>query len=233
MKSWKILVLVTGIILLANAIGTGAMAMEQQGGGHFIVAAPSGQFGDEVDELGFGLELHYGIRPEPAWTIGLGFHAMTYGDETTTYAMPLVEDFELNTSNNLAGGFIFAQYRPLTGRIQPYAEARAGVNYLWTESKLQDEDWWDIDEVARKTNYDDFAPFWGGGGGLLIQLSHGDPAQDKPGVFLDLKVTYMQGGKAEYLTEGDVSIVNDVPVYSPSETETDLLNYELGVVLTF
>ena len=228
MKTLKIVTL----IFLVLAAGQ-SLAQQQEAGIRFLVGAPTGDFGDAVDDLGFGIEAHYGLRPVPAWTFGVGLHAMAYGSETRTYRMPLVEDFDLNTTNNLAGGFLFAQFRPLSGPVQPYVEARGGINYLWTESKLEDQDWWDGDEVARKTNYDDFAPFWGGGGGLLIKLCRGDSAQEKPGVLLDLKVTYTQGAKAEYLTEGDVEIVNNVPVFSPSKTDTDLLSYELGVVLTF
>lgn len=99
-------------------------------------------------------------------------------------------------------------------------------------SKLEDEGWWDDDEVARETNFDDFATYWGGGG-LLIKLSDGDRAANKPGVLLDMKVVHLRGGEAEYLTEGDISIVDDVPVYDVSQSATDLTSYQLGVVLTF
>jgi len=228
MNTWK-----TITLLALLAFATNALALDHEGGTRFIVGAPTGEFGDAVDNEGFGIELHYGLRPEPSWTFGFGLNAMIYGSETREYSLPLVEDFELNTDNYLAGCFFFAQWRPLTGAVQPYVEARAGINYLWTESKLQDEDWWDDDEVARETNYDDFAQYWGGGGGLLIRLSEGNPADNKPGVFLDLKVTYLQGTEAEYLTEGDITLVNDAPVFKASQSETDLTTYALGVVLTF
>ncbi len=220
-------------LLMMLVLTTQAMAVEQEGGARIILGSPTGDFGDAVDNMGIGVELHYGVRPEPCFTIGVGLNAMTYGSESRAYRLPLVEDFDLTTTNNLAGGFLFAQYRPLAGAVQPYAEVRAGINYLWTESKLEDQDWWDGDEVGRKTNYDDFATFFGGGGGLLIRLSEGDRDRKSPGVFLDIKVTYQKGAKAEYLTEGDVTIVNDNPVFEASESATDLLNYQLGAVLTF
>lgn len=203
-------------LLVLLTLAAGAFALEQEGGARFLVGLPNGEFGDAVDNEAFGLELHYGVRPTSSWTFGVGLNAMTYGSETRKYDLPLVEGFELNTDNNLAGGFLFAQWRPLSGAVQPYVEARAGVNYLWTESKLQDEDWWDDDEVARETNYDDFAAFWGGGGGLLVKLCGGNREKNTPGVFLDFKVCYLNGSEAEYLTEGDVSIVDDKPVYASS-----------------
>ncbi len=223
----------TVTLLTVLAIATNASALEQEGGGGFIVGVPTGEFGDAVENEGFGVELHYGLRPQPTLTFGLGFNYMIYGSETSTHSLPLVEDFDLTTNNNLAGGFLFAQWRPLMGPVQPYAEARVGINYLWTESKLEDEDWWDDDEVGRETNYDDFAPVWSYGGGLLIRLSEGDYVKETPGVFLDLKVTYLNGSEAKYLTEGDITVVGNTPVYNVSQSETDLTTYELGVVLTF
>ena len=52
----------------------------------------------------------------------------------------------------LADSFLFAQWRPLVGDVQPYVEARAGFHYLWTQSKLEDQDWWNDEQVARETN---------------------------------------------------------------------------------
>ena len=221
-------------ILLALPLLSGAAsALDHEAGLRLLAVDPAGAFGDAVDDLGGGLEAHWGVRPSPAWTVGLLANYMIYGEEKTRYELPLVEDFDLTTNNNLAGAFLFAQWRPLRGALQPYAEARAGWSYIWTESKLEDEDWWDDDEVARETNYDDFAFAWGGAGGLLIRLSGGNKSEGKPGVLLDLKVSHMQGGEAEYLTEGDIEIVDNAPVYHPSKTETDRTTYQLGVVLTF
>ncbi|MEZ4387162.1 MAG: hypothetical protein R3D98_06215 [Candidatus Krumholzibacteriia bacterium] len=212
---------------------TGAFALDQEGGVRFLVGDPVGDFGDNVDDNGYGLALHYGVRPQRSVTLGVGLHGMTYGSESTTYRLPLVDEFDLTTTNNLAGGFLFAQWRPLDGFVQPYAEGRVGINYLWTESKLEDDGWWNDDEVARKTNQDDFATFWTAGGGLLIRLSEGNRAEKRPGVFLDLKATYQHGGNAEYLTEGAITLVDDEPVFATSESTTELTTYELGVVLTF
>jgi hypothetical protein len=228
MKTLKTLVMIAVLALAVNAT-----ALEHECGVRLIVGEPTGQFGDNVDTEAAGLALHYGVRPQPSLTFGIGLNAMNYGNEKTEFSMPLVEDFERVTNNNLAGTFVFAQYRPLDGRIQPYAEAKFGFNYMWTDTKLSDDDWWDDDDVARKTNQDDFAKFWGGGGGLLIQVREGDGCIKSPGVMIDFKVTFLQGDKAEYLTEGDIEIVNNKPVYDVRDSEINMTTYELGVVLTF
>jgi hypothetical protein len=241
MKTARILAM---LALLGGATGTHAQELGvapgrvgHEGGVRFIVGSPAGEFGDSVDNEGFGLAAHYGVRPVPALTFGVGGDVMIYGSESQTYSLPLVEDFELTTNNNLASGSFFAQWRPVDGIFQPYAEARAGIRYLWTESKLEDEDFFDDGEVGRETNYDDFATFWGGGGGMLIRVKQGGPGEAgrdrSPSVFIDLKVTRLHGANAEYLTEGDITVVNDAPVFNASESETDLTTFELGVVLTF
>ena len=219
------------LIPLMMLMAAGAGAVEMEAGGRILVANPVGDFGDATDNLGAGLEGHWGVRPNPYVTIGLGANVMTYGCEERDYDLPLVDDFEMETTNNMAGGFLFAQVRPMQGVLQPYVEGRVGFNYIWTESSLQDDDWWDSSEVGRETNFDDFAGYVAGGGGLLFQLKEGGGG--KKGIFLDLKMIYQKGSKAEYLTEGDVEIVDNRPVYNVSRSETDLINYQLGVTVTF
>lgn len=226
-------ILKTLAVLSLLAAASTALALDQEGGIRFVVGDPAGEFADSAADPGFGIALHYGLRPERALTFGAALDVMIYGSESTEIDLPLVEPFELVTTNNLASGYLFAQYRPLRGALQPYAEARLGLRYLWTESKLQDTDWWDDQEVGRETNFDDWAGYRGFGGGLLIHLSSGNRAKKKPGVLLDLKVMNLQGGEAAYLTEGDILIRNDEPVFRPSQSETDLVSYELGVVMTF
>ncbi len=233
MRNWTMNLLILGVILSLPMLANPAGATEMEAGGRLLLANPVGDFGEATDNFGFGLEGHWGVRPVECLTIGLGANFMIYGSEKRTMSLPLVEDFDLTTTNNMAGMFAFAQYRPIEGALQPYVEGRAGLNYIWTESKLEDEDWWDADEVARETNFDDFAGFVAGGGGLLIRLKEGMGESGGTDLYLDMKVTYRKGFKAEYLAEGDVDIVDNQPVYHVSESDTDMMNYQVGVVVTF
>lgn len=224
------------VIVLAAllTLATAAAAENFEGGLRLAVADPTGAFGRAVEDPGFGLVGHLGVKATPTWTLGLGMHGMTYGSQSTTQHLPLVDDFKLTTTNNLAGACFFTRVAPMAGAaVQPYAEGSFGFNYLWTESKLEDDQWWDDDEVARKTNFDDFTSYWSAGGGLLVQLAKGDASQKKPGVFLDLGVSFWHGGNAQYLTEGDITIVDSRPVFAASESRTDLTSYQAGVALTF
>lgn len=222
------------VLAVLLTLATAAAAEQFEGGLSLIVADPTGAFGRAVEDPGFGLIGHLGVRATPTWTLGLGLHGMVYGSQSTTQHLPLVDDFKLTTTNNLAGASFFTRVAPMAGAaVQPYAEGRLGFNYLWTESKLEDDQWWNDDQVARKTNFDDFTSYWSAGGGLLVRLAKGDAQEKKPGVFLDLGVSHWHGGDAEYLTEGDITIVDSRPVFTASKSRTDLTSYSAGVTLTF
>ncbi|HPF36284.1 MAG TPA: outer membrane beta-barrel protein [Candidatus Krumholzibacteria bacterium] len=220
------------LILLALLLASAAAATEQEGGIRLLLGSPTGEFGDIVDNEAFGIELTYGIKAAPRFVLGVGADVMLYGSEEREYELPLVDDFEVETDNNLADLFLYAQWRPLDGAVQPYVEGRAGLTYLWTASSLDDDDWFD-EEIAEQTNHDDLTTFLGAGGGVMFRLSEGNKQEGKPGVLLDVKVMQTWGGVAEYLTEGDIEIVNDDPVFAVNESATDMLRYQLGVTLTF
>jgi hypothetical protein len=234
MKTRKKMILLAVLTsLMATLFALPSQAVEQEGGVRFMVGLPRGEFEDTLDDESYGLEANYGLRPIPGWSFGVGGNIMTYGSEERKYSHPLVEDYNIETDNNMAGMYLYSQFRPLQGPVQPYVEGRVGMRYLWTESKITDEDWWDWDEVGRQTNYDDWASFYGGSTGLLIQLRDSDMGRNKPGVFLDAKVSWVQGNEATYLAEGDVDIVNDRPVFTPRTSKTSMTTYQLGVTLTF
>jgi len=219
----------TMMILLMILLPAMAPAIGHEGGIRFDVGVPDGEFGETVDNPGYGLALHYGVRPVPMLVFGAGLDALIYGSVTRHMEMTLVEDIHLRTLNNLGSGYLFAQFRPFRGPVQPYAEARIGQRYLWTQSHLEDRDWWDDEEIAHKINFSDFAAYSGWGYGLLLRLNGGD----RPGVYLDFKVTHMQGDEAEYLTEDGIRIVQGRPIYAPERSDTDLTTWELGVALSF
>lgn len=205
-----------------------------EAGARFDVGVPKGDFADNLEDPGFGLVGHYAWSPAPAFAVGAGLGYMIYGSETRVVELPLVEDVDLTTTNNLAAFHLLMQLRAPRGPVRPYLEGRFGGQYLWTESKLEDQGYWDDDEVGKEVNYDDFALVYGGGGGLLIGLRSPRPTDRKPWALdLDLKALWLSGEKARYLTEGGIVLVGDRPVFHPSESETDLLHVEVGVNMRF
>jgi hypothetical protein len=118
---------------------------------------------------------------------------------------------EVSTSNNVLQTHLTARLQSRTGRVRPYAEALAGFKYLFTRSRVDEDDFGgDLgDEVAGSTNFDDFALSGGVGAGVDIQVYRQDhPAKTLRRVDLHFGVQYLLGQEAEYLTEGALSDQN-------------------------
>lgn len=222
------------LILTLIAVPCTALA-GHEAGARFDVGVPKGDFADNLEDPGFGLVGHYAWSPAPAFAVGAGLGYMIYGSETRVVELPLVEDVDLTTTNNLAAFHLLMQLRSPRGAVRPYLEGRFGGQYLWTESKLEDQDYWDDDEVGKEVNYDDFALVYGGGGGLLIGVRSPKPDDKRPWALdLDFKALWLYGENASYLTEGGIELdARDLPVFRPSESETDLLHVEVGVNFRF
>jgi hypothetical protein len=118
---------------------------------------------------------------------------------------------EVSTSNNVLETHLMARLQPRTGRFRPYAEALAGFKYLFTRSRVDEDDFGGNlgDEVASSTNFDDFALSGGVGAGIDIQVYRQDnPAKEVRRVDLHFGVQYLLGQEAEYLTEGALNDQN-------------------------
>lgn len=219
------------LVLLAAA----PVLAGHEGSIHFQLASPVGEFADHVDDVALGLNMDWTYSGDGPLALGLGGDFLIYGHNTVVMDLPLVEDFEYVTDNNMASLFAIARLKASEGFFQPYVEARFGWSYIWTETKLEDEDWWDDDEVARETNFDDFALIWGGGAGLRLMLHEADPRdEESKDVMLDMRVIYRRGACADYLTEGAIVVEADDSVHlEPSRSRTDLVQYMLGVTIGF
>lgn len=225
----------TFMILAVLTLAAGAALAGHEGAVRMVVGAPHGAFDKQVDQLAYGVSLDYGYDDDGPLALGIGGDLLIYGHETIVVSRTGVQDYEYVTLNNIASLFLLARLHAGRGRVTPYVEGRFGGGFIWTESRLTNEDWWDEDEIARETNYDDAMLIWGGGGGLKILLYSGDPDDpESHALMLDMKIFYRHGGRAEYLTEGAIRVNERRRIdIQPSESETDVLQFELGVAFRF
>ncbi|MCS3827564.1 hypothetical protein GGP85_003034 [Salinibacter ruber] len=145
--------------------------------------------------------------------LDLGFFGYGHVEEEVPFSStvgPRVP-VEVSTSNNVLETHLTARLQSRTGRFRPYAEALAGFKYLFTRTRIDEDDFGgDLgDEVASSTNFNDFALSGGVGAGIDIQVYRQDnPAKQVRRVDLHLGVQYLLGQEAEYLTEGALSDQN-------------------------
>lgn len=219
----------------------------------FIMAFPQNTFRDTLDKYGYGINLYGAYAPSSfaPFAVGIDIGFMSYGNEDFTQplgggALSRI-NVNIETNYNLVTGHTFLRLQPDLKFVLPYIEGLVGFHYLYTSSEVKSQSNNPADvPFASSTNYDDIALSYGIGGGLGIKL-YSEKPEYKDGImtnfggaiYLDMRVRYLIGGKAEYLKPG-VSITNgkdangnDIPVYSPSTSTTDLLTAQLGLSFRF
>ena len=145
--------------------------------------------------------------------LDLGFFGYGHVEEEVPFSStvgPRVP-VEVSTSNNVLETHLTARLQPRTGRVRPYAAALVGFKYLFTRSRVDEDDFGGNlgDEVASSTNFDDFALSGGVGAGIDIQVYRQDnPAKEVRRVDLHFGVQYLLGQEAEDLTEGALNDQN-------------------------
>ena len=209
----------------------------QTASGSLVLAIPQNQFNENVDNLGYGFQLHGTIwtpGKKPPFTIGLSGMFLIYGHENDNRPFSITNPdvrVEVDRYYNMASGHILFQVAPFTGTVRPYLEGLFGGAYIYTTTEVDSE--YDEREIASSTNFDDFMWNYGGGGGFLFRIS-GENGSMKA-LYFDLKARYYLSSKAEYLVEGSVEVdtQNGNVYYSPVESSVDLLTIQLGITAYF
>jgi hypothetical protein len=207
----------------------------QTAGANFMIASPRGEFKNNVDNLGFGVQVEgtlWAPTVERPFSIGLSAGYLVYGLVSERRAWPGFPGIYLNLTrtNSIANLHALFKITPFMGSIRPYVEGIFGGNYLFTMSEVKNEN--GNQQIASSTNFDDFTWSYGGGAGLLFKLT--ENMEKVTGLFLDLKVRYMYGTEAEYLTENSVFVNNlGDTIFSPQKSKIDLITFHIGVVAYF
>ena len=207
-------------------------SIPQQAGINFSLAFPQGEFGEEVDNIGYGLSgefLFLSPKLKSPFGIGLSLGYYVYGRETSrepwSNTIPWVT-LDVEKTNNLLNFHVLFEVGLPNGRIRPYIQGLFGGEYLYTQTSVSGE--YNYENIASTTNYDDWAWSYGAGGGILILLG-GDPITEMGAIYLDLKGRYLFGSETTYLKEGDMQVINGNVVYTPSKSKTDMITAHIGV----
>ncbi len=197
---------------------------------NFITGFPQNEFADNVDNVGLGggggVGYHLDVSPI---MVGAEFSFLIYGSETqrvpVIITIPNVT-VDVQTSNNIFLGHFFVRLQSNQGVVRPYLEGLLGVHNLFTETQIKNGTGNEV--IARSTNQKDSAFSYGTGAGLMIRVHKTD--NDIKEVFINLRVRYLFGGEADYLSfrreDGQVSI-------DFNNSRTDLITFQLGVAFTF
>jgi hypothetical protein len=208
-----------------------------------MIGSPQGDFSQKVDHTGIGIGGYFGVLiPNSPVMIGGDLGFLIYGNEDrkepfSTTIPDVTVDVE--TSNNIVLGHLLLRVQAPVGAIRPYADGLFGFNYLFTQTRIENEKGFN-EEIASSTNFDDFTLSYGFGGGLQIRVYDGTKKINQnpqkrniTAAFIDLRIRYMNGGEAEYLKEGSIRREGGDVAYDVEQSTTDLFIFQIGAVLTF
>jgi hypothetical protein len=174
--------------------------------------------------------------------LGLDLGFLVYGRSVDTVPFsstvgPRVQ-VEVVTTNNIVQPHLVLRLQPADGRVRPYIDGLFGFKYLFTETRVRDDDQFDDTDIASTTNFRDVAVSGGVGAGLDIRVYRGRPKDDVRTVSVHLGTQYLAGGQAEYLAEGALEDTNgngqlDDEELSIRRSTTTLLQPQLGVTVQF
>lgn len=231
------------LIALAGASAVQAQApsdpaIRPQGSVSFLVGVPQGEFRDNVDNLGFGLDVFggLGVGQSPV-VIGLDIGFLIYGrerrSEPFSNTIPDVT-VDVQTTNNIFQSHLVLRLQPPNGTVRPYVDALFGFKYLFTQTQIESERFEADDPIASSTNFDDFALSYGVGGGVHIALYRPQGEErEVESVALKLGAQYLLGSEADYLQEGSIRRVNGAIDFEVERSRTTFLEPYLGVALQF
>lgn len=236
-------ILILSTLLFLGLYGT-TYSQEIQAAVDFGVGIPQGDFRQQSDHVGGGINLMGGYRfANSPVMLGMEFGFMNFGTDTREEPISTtIPDLrvEVENSYNLVHGDLFLRLIAPPSTIRPYVDGLFGFNYFFTQTVIRDRDDFFDEEKLSDTNFEDTALSYGFGAGVQIRLwqRKGEITRtlndvEPSSVYLNLRGRYMYGREAEYLQKGSIRTDNGEVVYDVSQSTTNLLHIKIGVGVNF
>jgi len=175
--------------------------------------------------------------PRSPLSVGLSFGFLIYGHETRSeFLSPTIPDIivDVSTTNALLLGHAFLRFRPRVGVVRPYLDVLVGFHHLTTDTSI--DGGYDEYGSASSNNYRDTVLSYGVGAGVVFPVLLVKRASDGSRIWsidLDVGARYLQGGTADYLTEGSIDRHHGDVTYLLSRSSTDLFTANIGLSFSF
>jgi hypothetical protein len=198
-------------------------------GGHLEYVRPEGDFGRFVHD-GFGLSGWAGLALDHKAQVIVGIEGgfVNYGRRTSTVPLsPTIPGLyvDVTTQNNIATVGIPLRVELTRGMLRPYVMGSVGLAYFWTETSARGTS--SAGDFASSTNFSDLTANWTGGGGLVLQVSHG-----RNPVFIDFGIRHVANGEVAYLNEDSIEDGGGgTTIIHPIRSEANFTLWQLGVAV--
>jgi len=208
---------------------------------HFSFAgAGAGALGDFRDHVpgafgGFTMDVLFAPGSSPL-RLGASFGLLIYGSETYTELFSSrTADFELDltTQNAVLHGHFLVRFEPGRGRWRPYLEGLAGLSHFTTNTSINT---YGSDGTDPSSNaLSDTVFSYGTGLGLSGRILPWSSRVRRPDFELRLEIglRYIHASEAEYLTEGDITRLDEGLVLDIRRSAVEMLVASFGLAFRF
>lgn len=190
---------------------------------------PQGEFDLAYDRELFGLGGNFSVpfrRLPFEWGLDIGWQRM--GSTETTVAIN--EEFidateaDLDMNADMWAYHTFVRFKPLRGRVCPYADAFVGVRTFSARTKIRVDG---LEEpLSNERNAMDAAFSYGWGAGLMVKLNNT--------INVEAGFQKLEGTKVSYVDPNSISISPEGVVgFSTLTSSSDLINIHVGIGFNF
>jgi opacity protein-like surface antigen len=198
----------------------------------FLMAIPQGEFrqvNPNINPWGWGVSV-LGRAGRTPFHIGADAGFMGYGRSVETTTLPNGNIARIVRKNRVFTANLVARLRLETDfPIRPYLDGLVGAKYFRTATSIQSTQLFNSDNSnINAVNQQDIAFSYGAGGGLNIMLTEN--------VWIDLRVSYLMGGTADYVKPGSARPDPFDPVRTVIDvqrSQTDLIIGQVGIMFSF
>jgi len=195
-------------------------------GGDGVMSQPKGEFASNVGKgWGFNLNGMYRIDYKGYLNLRADFGTVQYARErkdASFFGITGRVNLNLETTNNIAWGAIGPQIMIPDGPFRPYANAAVAYTDFSTTSTLSDP-YGQFQPISNQ-NAHDGSHAWIFGSGFQIPFGTSGA--------LNFGGKYYYGGRATYLTKGDITDNPDGTItLHPRNSKTDMVIWQLGFTL--
>jgi len=219
-------------VLSLSVLYCPAHAQQFTTGTNLVLSLPQQAYKDVVGDIGYGFGgyLLYNWKDKP-FKAGAQIAYLILGSKSERIADARVK----STSNAFLVTFS-GRLQPQKGFLRPYVQPFVGFQNL--NSQIAATVPIGSTLSGRFEDNTHFTMVYGAGVGTWIALQR--PSRigyiggfGKRGMFLDLGVSYLKGGEAEYLKKGSVSISDQMVNFEEERVSSNLLMFTIGLIFAF
>lgn len=200
------------------------------------VTEPTGDFANQYKTLPTGFSTNFSVPVNNLpfeFGVGYAWNSMGSKNEDVSAYMytddsgaDIYQSGKMRIRNTINRYQIQTRFRPFNGKIQPYADAFAGVDAFKTKTDItiDNEGYSSASNAERK--HLDMTYSFGWAAGLRIRLGQN--------FYLDSRFENITGGPASYVDKGTVVVTDDNDItFETKHSATNRFSYQLGIAIGF